>query len=385
MIKVLYVMNGVFHKGGTEAVILNYYNNIDKKKIHIDFLVHGYEIECRDNFTHRYLEKNGSKVFYVTPRGESYFRNKKEVSDILQSNKFDIIHTHMDAAGAFVLREAKRAKIEIRMAHSHNTASTQKPKNLKSYIHNLVLEYARFKIRNYATHYLACSEAAGEWLFGQENLRNGKVKVLRNAVDCEKLSFNKRMSQQKRKELNINDKFVIGHIGRFAYQKNHEFIIKVFNEIYKRNKDVRLLLIGDGELKKRIEDKVKELSLEQAVLFLGLREDINDLLQAMDVFFLPSNFEGLPVVGIEAQAAGLPCIMSDHITREVDITGLVQFISLDESVEKWASSVLEIKKSEKERENTLEKIRRAGYDIKHNAKELESLYVSLYAEFEAIK
>lgn len=381
MIKVLYVMNGVFLKGGTEAVILNYYNNIDKKQIHIDFLVHGYEMECRDNFTHRYLEQNGSKVFYVTPRGENYFRNKKEISYILQSNKFDIIHTHMDAAGAFVLQEAKKAKIEIRMAHSHNTASTQKPKNIKEFIHHLVLEYARLEIRKYATHYLACSEAAGEWLFGKGNLRNGKVKVLRNAVDCEKLSFNKEISQQKRKELNLNNKFVMGHIGRFSYQKNHEFIIKVFNEIYKKDRDVRLVLIGDGELRKRIEDKVKTLKLEQAVLFLGLREDISELLQAMDVFFLPSNYEGLPVVGIEAQAAGLPCIMSDHITREVDTTGLVQFIPLDESVEKWTSSILEIKKSDKERENTLEKIRRAGYDIKHNAKELESLYVSLYAEF----
>lgn len=380
MIKVLYAMNGVFLKGGTEAVILNYYNNIDKQQIHIDFLLHGSEMECRDNLTHRYLEANGSKVFYVTPRGENYFKNKQEVRDILRVNQFDIIHTHMDAAGAFVLREAKKAKIEIRMAHSHNTASTQKPKTIKALLHNLVLEYARSDIRKYATHYLACSEAAGEWLFGRENLRSGKVKVLRNAVDCEKLAFNQGISQQKRTELKLNDQFVMGHIGRFSYQKNHQFIIKVFQEIYKRDQDVRLVLIGDGELKKGIESMVKELKLEQAVLFLGLRDDISELLQAMDMFFLPSNYEGLPVVGIEAQAAGLPCIMSDHITPEVDITGLIQFISLDESIEKWTNNILEIKKSGKERKNTLEKIRKAGYDIKQNAKELESLYIKLYAE-----
>jgi glycosyltransferase involved in cell wall biosynthesis len=370
MIKVLYVMNGVFHKGGTEAVMLNYYNNMDKNQIHIDFLVHGDRRLCRDNPTHRYLEENGSRVFFVIPRGEDYMRNKKEISDILQANKFDIIHTHMDAAGVFVLREARKANIKVRIAHSHNTGYTQKV----SFLHKLVLEYARLMIRHYATHYLACSEAAGLWLFGTGNLKNGKVKVLRNAVDCEKLVFNKEIREKTRIELNLKDKFVIGNIGRFAYQKNHEFIIKVFNEIHIRNKQAVLLLVGEGELRKLTEAKVKELHLEASVRFLGLRDDISELLQAMDVFFLPSNFEGLPVVGVEAQAAGLPCIMSDNVSREVDLTGLVQFISLEESPGTWASRILEINESEKERENTFDKITTAGYDIKHNAQELERLY-----------
>lgn len=169
MIKVLYALNGVFHKGGTEAVILNYFDNIDKNKYHIDFLVHGFESENLNNEIHNYLKLKGSKIYYVTPRGKNFLKNKQEIKKIFKNNSYDIVHSHMDAAGSFFLKEAKNANVKVRIAHSHNTDNQiNKGSLIKNYLYKVILDKARKSIIKYGNLYLACSKEAGEWMFGKE-------------------------------------------------------------------------------------------------------------------------------------------------------------------------------------------------------------------------
>ena len=227
-------------------------------------------------------------------------------------------------------------------------------------------------LKKYATDYFACSKLAGEWLFGKENVENGKVKIIHNAVDYQKFKMNEEVRNSIRKELNIEDKLVIGHVGRFTNQKNHTFLIDIFNEIHKKNSNSVLMLVGIGEKEDEIKEKVKKLEIEQNVLFMGFQDNVNELMWAMDVFLMPSLYEGLPVVGVEAQATGMPCFMSkDVVTDEVKITEGVKFISLNETAEKWAEEILN---SDLERKDTRDDLKKAGYFIDDMAGELADFY-----------
>lgn len=370
MINILYAINGVFNKGGTEAVILNYYNNINKFEYHIDFLVHGYEKNCLNNEIHKDIISKGSKIFYVIPRGENYLRNKNEIQKILQNNHYDIVHSHMDSAGSFLLKEAKKAGIKVRVAHSHNTNNQiDKGNPVKNFAYKKILDYARNSINKYASVKLACSKEAGEWLYG-----NSDFIVINNSIDTDKFRYNQDVRSRVRKELNISDKTVIGHIGRFSNQKNHMFLIDIFYEYQKLKNNAFLLLVGSGELEGQIKEKAKSLDISDKVLFLGLRNDTNELMQAMDLFLLPSLFEGLPVVGIEAQASGLPCLISETVSSSVKITPTVVFQSLTNSPKEWALNINDLINDYK-RTDTSQLIIDAGYDIKSTIDKLESIYL----------
>ena len=229
----------------------------------------------------------------------------------------------------------------------------------------------------FATEYMCCSELAGRWLFGDKEYDKGNVYLLNNAVDLEKFKYNKNIRKKMRKSLDISDdRLVIGHVGRFVEQKNHRFLIDIFNEIYKKNNNSLLLLAGQGPLMDEIKNKVKSLKLEKNVKFLGQRDDIDVLYQAFDVFLLPSLYEGLPVVGVEAQATGLLCELSNDMTKETKVLDTTRFMSLDDTAEEWANKILDDVKKYK-RVDTYKEMTTKNFNIKNESKKLEEKYEEL--------
>ena len=223
-----------------------------------------------------------------------------------------------------------------------------------------------------ANNYFACSEEAGEWLFGKKIINNNQLKIFKNAINCTEFKFNEDKRKWMRKELGLENKLVIGHVGRFNPQKNHKFLIDIFNEVYKKNKESVLLLVGEGDLLEEMKKYVNKLQLEEAVKFLGLRSDIADLMQSMDVFLFPSKYEGLGVVLIEAQAAGLRCLTSKGTPKEADVTDTVEFLSLEKSAKEWAKIILE---GNNNRNSYIKSINDKGYDVETNINWLTNFYI----------
>ena len=374
MLNILFALNGVFNKGGTEAVVLNIYNNIDKNQFHIDFMVHGQD--THDNPIHDSLLSSGASVFYVTPRYISYRQNVDDITSVLSNNHFDIVHSHMDASGYFLIRLAKKQGIKVRVAHSHNTATQffRSRTKIHNILHLLLLEYAKNGLRKEATHFVACSDIAGRWLFGNNICDSSNYLLYKNGIDLEKYLYNENIRKQIRKELGIEDNFVIGHVGRFAKQKNHAFLIDVFKEVYKQYPAAKLLLVGDGELFPQIKAHVYNSDLpHDAVLFTGARDDVNKFYQAMDVMVLPSLFEGLPVTMVEAQASGLKVVASDRVSQEAKLIPETKFLSLEVSLQIWANYILKFSNGYIRR-NTRNEMINAGYSAADNILALENFY-----------
>lgn len=367
-IKVLYFVDRLLI-GGIQTFILNNIEHIDKTKVQIDFLIldDGNVYETETN-----LKLQGYNVYKLEGvwlrKPTDYFNYFKKIDEFfLNHHDYKVVHLHSSSKNFYVLKSAKKYGIPVRIAHSHNIGFQSKNK-MQIMIGNL----CKPLLKKYATDYFACAYLAGEWLFGKKAVKDGKVKVIHNAVEYEKFKFNEEKRIEIRNRLNINEKIVIGNVGRFSEQKNHEFLIDIFSEIHKMNKMSTLMLIGKGEKEELIRKKVKNLGLENDVIFMGFCDNVNELMWAMDIFLMPSLHEGLPVVGIEAQAAGLPCFMSKYvITDEVKITGLVSFVELKQSPKEWAEKILN---SDLNRKDTKAEIEQAGYLIMDTAKELEKFY-----------
>ena len=352
--------------GGVESVVMNYYRNIDRNKVYFDFLCS----ESSTDIPYEEIEKLGGRVFIV-PNYTKVVKYQKELQKIFKENNYKIVHSHISTMSIFPLRAAKKAGVPIRIAHSHSTTNKKEKKK------NLLKQVLRPFSRVYATDYMCCSELAGRWLFGDKEYDKGNVYLLNNAIDLDKFKFDEKVRKTKRKELGIgDDTFVIGHIGRFVEQKNHRFLIDIFNEIHKKNSNSLLLLVGQGPLKKEIENKVKELKLNDSVRFLGQRNDVNELYQAFDVFLLPSLYEGLPVVGVEAQATGLLCELSNDMTKETKVLDTTRFISLNTSAEEWATIILDDYSRFKRHDTTYE-ITKKNFNIKNETSKLENEYSEL--------
>lgn len=225
----------------------------------------------------------------------------------------------------------------------------------------------------FATNYFACSEHAGEWLFGKRVLKEGKITVIKNAIDVDKFKYDAIMRDKMRKKLGVKDKIVFGHVGRFAKQKNHDFLIDVFFDIYQKRKDVVLLLIGEGSLEEKIKEKVKEKKLDDVVKFLGTKENVNDYMQAMDIFLFPSLYEGLGIVLVEAQCSGLMCVASTEVPKEVELTQNIFFA--ENRIDIWESLILE--HLNYKRESDIRNISVNGYSIKDSVVDLENRYLEL--------
>ncbi|MGB5824672.1 MAG: glycosyltransferase family 1 protein [Proteocatella sp.] len=368
-IRILHVL-GRLDMGGAEILIMNWYRNIDRSKIQFDFIIHTEE-KC---FFEEEIRLLGGKIFRV-PRyiGINHFEYKKSWEDFFEkNNSYKIVHGHMRSTASIYLKIAKRYRVAT-IIHSHSTSSG-------SGISSIAKNILQFPVRYVADYLFACSKNAGEWLYGKRMCKKEKFHIIKNAINIEKFMFNNEIRLNKRTELKLEDKFVVGHIGRFDYPKNHVFLIEIFNEIYKLNNKSVLLVVGDGELRSKIEDKLNKLGLSDNAIFTGNQLDVSDLLQAMDVFVFPSLYEGLGIVTIEAQAAGLPCIVSAAVPKEeTKITDLIKYISLKCDASNWAKEVTNFNKISN-RENMHKKIVEAGYELKSACDEMQEKYSIIYNE-----
>lgn len=350
--------------GGVESVIMNYYRHIDRSKIQFDFICD----EDSTDIPYDEINSLGGRVI-ICPPYQKVFKYQKFLIDLFRKNKYRIVHSNINALSVFPLRAAKRAGVKIRIAHSHSTSNKQEWK--KNILKNILRPFSK----KYANVYFACSELAGRWLFGDKTFDEGKITIINNAIDLNKFKFNKDTRDKLRKELDIKDStLVIGHIGRFVKQKNHEYLIDIFNEVHKKNKDTKLLLIGQGPLKRDIEDKVKELNLTDSVIFTGQVNNASDYYNAMDIFVLPSLYEGLPVVGVEAQANGLLCELSSDMTKETKVLNTTRFISLNESPKEWANQILDDYKGFK-RKDSYKEMTDKNFNIDKEAGKLKNVYL----------
>ena len=352
--------------GGVESVVMNYYRHIDRTKIQFDFICD----EDSTNIPYEEIEKLGGKVILIPPY-QKVFKYHKELKKVLKDGNYKIVHSHINTLSVFSLYAAKCAGVPVRIAHSHSTTNKQEKKK------NLLKQVLRPFSKVFATDYMCCSELAGRWLFGNKEYDNGNVYLLNNAIDLDKFKYDEKIRNDKRKELNISDDtLVIGHVGRFVEQKNHRFLIDIFNEVHKQKENSILLLAGQGPLMEEMKEKVRNLGLEKNVEFLGQRSDINELYQAFDVFCLPSLYEGLPVVGVEAQATGLLCMLSDDMTKETKILQSTQFLSLNQKASEWAKIILDKSKLGCNKD-TVKEMSENGFNINIEANKLEKIYIKL--------
>ncbi len=346
-------------RGGLETMLMNYYRHIDREKIQFDFLVHR---EARAAYDDE-IEALGGRIYRLprlVPWHKPYLN---ALNDFFKEHaEYKVVHVHQDCLSSVILKEAELNGVPVRIAHSHNANQNR---NIK---YPIKLFYMK-KIPRYATHLFACSTEAGEWMFGGHHFQ-----IMNNAIEAAQFSFNQLCAKNVREVLGIkSDTFLLGHVGSFGASKNHSFIIDIFAKLLELKPDSHLLLVGDGGMRGEIENKVRTLGFTDKVAFTGVRSDVADLMQAMDVFVMPSLFEGLPVTLIEAQAAGLPCVISDVISKESIITDLVSRKKLTDSPEEWADTIIE--KKEVFRRNTLSEIIAAGFDVTHNAKWLQEFYL----------
>lgn len=363
--------------GGIETFVMNIYRELRKQNIIFDFV--NYFDPNIEQFHESEVLKYGSKIYKtgsMTYKNIVYKHIHKDIClyRFIKKNKYSVVHIHasdnISLEDAFI---AKIAGVKKIIVHSHNS-SVNKDENLYT-VKNLFQKFTRKFWRCLASDYLACSNLAAQWMFGTNlNILN-KVEIINNAIDVEQYKFNQIVRNDIRKKLNLGNKFVIGHVGRFSYQKNHEFLIDIFCELNKINKNSLLLLVGKGELEDSIKEKVKKLDIQDSVIFYGLSKNCSKLMQAMDIFLLPSHFEGLPLVGIEAQAAGLKVITSSNVSKQMKITNNVEFIPLEKDAKLWAKMINKYSIGYN-RENVADYIEKNGYGIKGVSTRMKDYYTS---------
>lgn len=360
IIKVLQI-GATDNLGGIETYLKNYYDNIDNNKLQFDF-INMYEEICFQ----KYYKTKGSKVFKILSYRKNPIKYIKTLKEILIKEKYDILHFNMNSA-VFLqpLIAAKLAKTKVIIAHSHNSYSDKGI--VKDILHNLMRRFIPF----FANTFFACSDYAGKWFFNNKIIKKDNYFIIKNGIDTNKFKFNIDIRNKKRKELNIKDTdIVIGHVGRFNKQKNHKYLIEIFKKAYFKNKNLKLFLVGEGPLKDEVKKIIIENNLEDAVIILGKRSDANELYQAFDGFLLPSIYEGLPLVGVEAQISGCKCILSDSITKEIKIKEDTKFLSL-KNMELWEKEILKINNNVNKRELQYKN----KFDIKLNTEELLNIYI----------
>jgi len=360
-IKICHVI-GDFVNGGVEAIIYNYFSNMNLEEFEVHIIGHGVKVqECARRF-----EDLGFIIHNITPKRESLIRNLLEMKKIFERYQFDIVHSHLTEWACVPMLLAWQSGIKIRINHSH---MAEKPQGLKNKIYyGLRLWIGKL----FATDYFACGRDAGIYLFGKRIIEEKKVVILPNSIDVERFSFNAKLRKEIRDRYRIKDsETVIGNVGRFFEQKNHALLIDIFARYYKQHPNSVLLLVGDGELLDTIKEKVEVMHLSHAVKFLGVCENVYELYQAMDIFVLPSLYEGFPVVGVEAQVSGLPCLFSKQITDEIAISDDVVFVDLNADKNEWIQG-MKMLLNKTSRGNTRCEFER--FDIYKNAVKLEEFY-----------
>lgn len=347
--------------GGMETYLIEYYRNLDRTKIRYSFV--NITAERKMVFAEE-IKHNGDSIYNVISRHRNPLKHYWQWMKLLvkHGKEYDALVLNACSLNyVFPLVAAKLFGIKKRIIHSHNSGDEVR----MTFKRKLLVSFNKVLLRWAATDYWACSKLAGEWMFCDKL----DFKVIHNAVNVTKFKFNPDIRRRLRNELKLSDKFVVGNIGRFSFQKNHEFLIDIFKEVKEVCDNSVLLLIGDSDFdlacKDNVMRKIQEFSLEEDVFFLGMRNDINDLIQTMDCFVLPSRFEGLPVVGIEAQTAGLGCVVSDAVSTELKLTNLVTFVPLANSAKDWAEAILQFKGAK--RQDISQLIKASGYDIREES------------------
>ncbi len=363
MIRVLQVVT-YMGRGGLETMIMNYYRHIDSEKIQFDFLVHRQERAAFDDE----IESLGGRIYRLprlVPWSKSYLSALNHFFD--EHPEYKVIHVHQDCLSSVILKVAAQHNVSVRIAHSHNA---NQDRNLK---YPIKLWYRR-SIPQYATNLFACGKDAGDWMFS-----GAPYQIINNAIDAAAYTYNPAKRAEMRRQLGLTDELIVGHVGRFNPQKNHPFLLDIFAALLKKEPSAVLLLVGGGEDMPKMQAKAQALGIAEHVRFLGVRSDVNDLMQAMDVFVFPSLYEGLPVTMVEAQAAGLPCLISDKVPPECILTeGLVDVLPLSAGAETWSEKLLE--KRDFPRTDRRDEIAAHGFDISTEAIKLQEFYIDAYEQ-----
>lgn len=356
-IRILHIVT-YMGRGGLETFLMNCFRHIDREKVQFDFLVHR---DFRADYDDE-IEALGGKIYRLprlNPFSPAYHKALMEFFG--KHPEYKIVHSHLDCMSAIPLAAAKKCGVPVRIAHSHNS---NQDKNLKY----ILKRYYMTKIPGVATHFFACSKMAGDFMFPGQS-----VFLVNNGIETERFAFNPIVREEVRAELALGDALVVGHVGRFMPQKNHDFLIDVFACVHERNRNTKLVLVGEGPLESQIRQKVQDLGLTDAVIFLGVRADVERILQAMDVFILPSLYEGLALTSVEAQTAGLHCVFSDSVSRECQMTDLIHFLPLNRDLTVWAKEILTVNKQT--RVSMAQEIAAAGYDIRETSAWLQRFYL----------
>lgn len=369
--KVLEIGGGVFGVGGASTLIWNLFRNIDPKKVSIDFCCY---FKPEDQYIDEMHEYN-SNCYVVKHSDNRLIKRTNEIRElrrIVKNQYYDCVHVHRDGAYNHLLYYwATKKYVGRYIVHGHNTSAGGNP--VKERLHQIL----RRLLKGSGIIYLACSDDAAKWLFPSSVVENKQYTIIKNGIEIDKFIFDGRIRCAVREKLGVEKNFLIGHVGRFAYQKNHEFLIDTFYDVKRRCPNAILLLIGgdsgDGAVD-RIREKVASMGLTDSVIFYGNTDKVNELYQAMDCFVLPSRYEGLGIVNIEAQAAGLKTLCSDAVPQEAKITELLEYMSLSDGPEKWAEKILTYANGY-ERKDMSKEITEAGYGIKESAKQLEKIYL----------
>lgn len=357
-IRVAQVM-GKLWAGGVEAVVFNYYRQIDKSKVQFDFF---YDADSTVEPPQELIDMGAR--FYKIPPYQKLPIYLKTLRKYFRDNKYTIVHSHINTLSVFPLFAAWRERVPVRIAHNHSVPGGNEFKR------NLLKKFLKVFAKMFPTDYFACSEKAGRWMFGNKEFDNGNVLVVKNAVKYEKFRPKDEEVKLYKEKLGLTGKFVVGHVGRFTYAKNHAFLIKVFSEICKINDNARLLLVGDGELHKEILSLIKNYNLEDKVILAGQVTNPEKYYRLADVMVIPSYFEGLSLTTIESQIAGVPVVLSEAIPTEAVISNGCTYLSLEESVQTWSEAIVAAS-----HKKVVLNSRAEEYDIEKRAKLLTEWYV----------
>lgn len=352
-ILVAYIMDG--KAGGIDRYLLNVFEQ-SKGEFKIDFLTNKVRIDLK-----KYLEENGSNLFEV-PNLNHPISQFKKIKDIIKSNNYDMVYFNISTAIMFPgVLAAKTAQVKKIIIHSHSAGfdcvNKYKRKTFE-FAHKICSKF----LYKFGTDFYACSKPAGEWMFPKKIVNSNQFKVINNAIDTEKFAFNPKKRISVRQKLGLENFFVIGHMGNFLYVKNHKFLIELFKQYLDFNNMAKLILVGDGPLELEIKQMAIDYKIQDKVIFAGRQSNNQDYFQAMDIFLLPSHFEGFGIVALEAQCSGLPCIISDSVPNQVAVTEKCKFISIDDK-EKWVKAIIDFENYKREDGSKL--LLEAGFELKN--------------------